>query len=260
MSTGRSPATFGRSARPRSRRGTTSTKVIIADHRRSSSAWAKYADALRRISLAWRSSRTSRSSALIRSRSSLVGPGRSPDRARLPNPAPQRLRRAADLGRDRANRRPLRCVLRAVLEHHPNRAFTNLGENLVDRLLIRHSSSLSRVWSLRQSRGGSLSNFGRISSMICRERSSRRSGLDFRHCMSTTIASHTALPSPLHFRKAECGINWYLCPLALGQAASPTRHARRAKLRAWLTPSSPPIRGCTKHTTLMSPVKRWARD
>ena len=47
--------------------------VDETDHgrdRRSSSAMAKYADALRRISLAWRSSRTSRSSALIRSRSS----------------------------------------------------------------------------------------------------------------------------------------------------------------------------------------------
>ena len=42
--------------------------------RRSSSAWAKYADALRRISLACRSSRFSRSSALSRSRSSLVRP------------------------------------------------------------------------------------------------------------------------------------------------------------------------------------------
>lgn len=41
-------------------------------NRRSSSAWAKYADALRRISLACRSSRFSRSSALIRSRSSVV--------------------------------------------------------------------------------------------------------------------------------------------------------------------------------------------
>ncbi len=45
---------------------------------RSSSAWAKYADALRRISFAWRSSRTSRSSALIRSCSSVVGPERLP--------------------------------------------------------------------------------------------------------------------------------------------------------------------------------------
>lgn len=45
---------------------------------RSSSAWAKYADALRRISFAWRNSRTSRSSALIRSCSSVGGPGRLP--------------------------------------------------------------------------------------------------------------------------------------------------------------------------------------
>ena len=44
-------------------------------HRRSSSAWAKYALALRRISLAWRSSRFSRSSAFKRSRSSVVTPG-----------------------------------------------------------------------------------------------------------------------------------------------------------------------------------------
>src|SRR3954462_11611704 len=55
--------------------------VDDGDHgleRRSSSAIAKYADALRRISLAWRSSRTSRSSVLIRSCSAVVGPARSP--------------------------------------------------------------------------------------------------------------------------------------------------------------------------------------
>ncbi|MDT4844035.1 hypothetical protein FQZ97_779750 [compost metagenome] len=46
--------------------------------RRSSSAWAKYALARRRISLALRSSRFSRSRALMRSRSSVVGPGRWP--------------------------------------------------------------------------------------------------------------------------------------------------------------------------------------
>jgi len=45
---------------------------------RLNSAWAKYADALRWISFAWRSSRTSRSRALIRSRFSAVGPGRWP--------------------------------------------------------------------------------------------------------------------------------------------------------------------------------------
>src|SRR3954453_10795661 len=55
--------------------------VDKGDHglnRRSSSAWAKYADAFRRISFAWRSSRFSRSSALMRSRSSVVGPSRTP--------------------------------------------------------------------------------------------------------------------------------------------------------------------------------------
>src|ERR1700740_2576492 len=46
--------------------------------RRSSSAWAKYADALRRISLARRSSRFSRSSSLIRLRSSVETPPRRP--------------------------------------------------------------------------------------------------------------------------------------------------------------------------------------
>jgi hypothetical protein len=46
--------------------------------RRSSSACAKYADALRRISFARRSSRFSRSSSLSRSRSPLVSPERTP--------------------------------------------------------------------------------------------------------------------------------------------------------------------------------------
>lgn len=45
---------------------------------RSSSAWAKKADALRRISFARRSSLTSRSSSFIRARSSLVRPPRRP--------------------------------------------------------------------------------------------------------------------------------------------------------------------------------------
>src|SRR5690606_18712651 len=46
--------------------------------RRSSSAWAKYAEALRRISLARLSSRFSRSSAFMRSRSLVVTPSRRP--------------------------------------------------------------------------------------------------------------------------------------------------------------------------------------
>src|SRR5207237_9711306 len=46
--------------------------------RRSSSAWAKYADALRRISLACRSSRFSRSRAFSRAAISVVTPGARP--------------------------------------------------------------------------------------------------------------------------------------------------------------------------------------
>ena len=38
-----------------------------------------------------------------------------------PHPVPQRLRRAADLLRDRPNGRPLRVMLALQLEHHPNR-------------------------------------------------------------------------------------------------------------------------------------------
>src|SRR3954452_25284570 len=55
--------------------------VDEGDHgldRRPSSAIAKYADALRRISLAWRNSRFSRSSARMRSCSAVVGPVRRP--------------------------------------------------------------------------------------------------------------------------------------------------------------------------------------
>src|SRR6202011_3666307 len=47
-------------------------------NRRSSAAWAKYADALRRISLACRSSRFSRSRALSLAAISVVRPGAPP--------------------------------------------------------------------------------------------------------------------------------------------------------------------------------------
>jgi transposase InsO family protein len=43
----------------------------------------------------------------------------------LPDPAPQRLGSAADLRRDRADRRPLRGVLPGVFEHHPHRALAD---------------------------------------------------------------------------------------------------------------------------------------
>src|SRR5471030_111657 len=61
--------------------------VDEGDHRlngRSSSAWAKYAEALRRISLAWRSSRFSRSSAFSRSATSPGGPSAAAEPAPPP--------------------------------------------------------------------------------------------------------------------------------------------------------------------------------
>ena len=66
---------------PADRPDTKDVTVIIneRDHLRngrSSSAAAKYALAFFRISLAWRSSRTSRSNSLMRSFSALVGPER----------------------------------------------------------------------------------------------------------------------------------------------------------------------------------------
>ena len=64
--------------------------------RRSSSACAKYADAFRRMSLARRSSRISRSWAFRRSCSSVVSPGRRPV-FRLAHPVSQRLGGTADL-------------------------------------------------------------------------------------------------------------------------------------------------------------------
>ena len=44
----------------------------------------------------------------------------------LPDPATQRLRRAADLGRDRADCRPLRATLPSALQHQPHRPVPNL--------------------------------------------------------------------------------------------------------------------------------------
>src|SRR5688572_5183580 len=110
---------------------------------RSSSAWVKNANALRGISFAWRSSLTSRSSALIRSRSSVVGLGACPGRVRPAGPSPARFRRAADLCRDRADRRPMRGVIALMLEHHPYRVLANLGE-VFRRCFLRHGSSLSK--------------------------------------------------------------------------------------------------------------------
>ena len=108
--------------------------VDEADHhfgRRSSSAWAKYADALRRISFARFSSRFSRSSSFSRCRSS-----RRQARPRWP------LSRSAcrthsrsvsavqpSLLGHRRDRRPLRRMLRAMLSDHPDRALADLRAN-----------------------------------------------------------------------------------------------------------------------------------
>jgi hypothetical protein len=58
---------------------------------------------------------------------------------RPPNPAARRLRRAAELPRDRHHRRPLRGVFTPVLAHHAHGALTNFC-----RQLLCHGSILSR--------------------------------------------------------------------------------------------------------------------
>jgi hypothetical protein len=45
----------------------------------------------------------------------------------FPDPVMQRLRRAADLGRNRGHRRPARRVLAGVIQNHPNRTGPDLG-------------------------------------------------------------------------------------------------------------------------------------
>jgi hypothetical protein len=49
-------------------------------------------------------------------------------------PAPQRLRRAADLAGARHHRLPFRAMIRPVLAHHPDRTVADLGRKLVRRL------------------------------------------------------------------------------------------------------------------------------
>jgi hypothetical protein len=56
----------------------------------------------------------------------------------------QRLRGAADLGRNRCHRRPARRVLAGVIQNHPNRTVPDLRRKLVRRLAC-HGSILSGV-------------------------------------------------------------------------------------------------------------------
>ncbi len=98
---------------------------------------AKYADAFRSISLAWRSSFTSRSSVLA--------PARLPEsRAACASQPEQRLRRASDLAGNRNNRNPLRGVIACMLSYHPNRAFTHLRRVIWSLLLVCHKSTHSK--------------------------------------------------------------------------------------------------------------------
>jgi hypothetical protein len=52
----------------------------------------------------------------------------------LLHPLMQRLRRAADLGGDRRDRRPARGMLAFVIQNHSHRAGADLGRELVGRL------------------------------------------------------------------------------------------------------------------------------
>jgi hypothetical protein len=54
----------------------------------------------------------------------------------------KRLRRTADLPRDRNDRRPSRRVFRFMIQHHPHRAATHFRRKLVRRL-ARHGSTFS---------------------------------------------------------------------------------------------------------------------
>jgi hypothetical protein len=62
----------------------------------------------------------------------------------LLDPIMQRLRRAADLGRNRAYRRPAGGMLALVLQYHPDRPLTDFRRKHVRRL-AHHGSTFSRV-------------------------------------------------------------------------------------------------------------------
>ena len=91
---------------------------------RSSSAWEKKALASFSISLARRNSFTSRSSALMRSRSACVTPSRRPTSTSMfAYPVMQCLWHASDLRGNRFDGRPLRRIFVAVRLHHANCSF-----------------------------------------------------------------------------------------------------------------------------------------
>src|ERR1700677_206470 len=60
------------------------------------------------------------------------------------NPLMQRLGRAADLARNRDQRRPTRRMFMLVIQNHPHRAGSHLRRELI-RCLARHGSTFSTV-------------------------------------------------------------------------------------------------------------------
>jgi hypothetical protein len=132
--------------------------------RRSSSAWAKDALALRRISLAWRSSRTSRSSALIRScpcsSAQPEGPGRAPPAA--PSGAASR---ASSRSWPQSTGSPHtgRCTRRGARKPSGPPARGPLGNKGVFAWSWLHPV---RSWSLRDSRRGSVPTSKRFANTL----------------------------------------------------------------------------------------------
>ena len=114
-------------------------------NRRSSSAWAKYADRLAQdlVGLSKLAVLALQRLQLRRHVGRHAGPLAAVDLGLL-HPLVQRLRRAADLGRDRRDRRPARGMLAFVIQHHPHRAVADLRRKLVRRL-ARHGSTFSGV-------------------------------------------------------------------------------------------------------------------
>lgn len=157
----------GNRQNPADRLDPAGTPMIVdeRDHgfdRRSSFARAKYADALRRISLAWRSSLFSRSSALMRPRSSLVGPTRLP-RSRSTCRTSAAASQLCSRSWPRSSRSPP-TVSRTPRRHPAPLAPLAPEHKASSPPLSSSPSSLHPLngWSLRQTRCGSLLRSGPI--------------------------------------------------------------------------------------------------
>ena len=123
--------------------------------RRSNSAFTKYAEAWRRISLLRRSSRTSRSSSFRRWRSVVLSPPSPPpvSRSCWRKPGTKSLRRAAYLGGDGAESGPLRTIFVLAFQNQTNGPLTDFGGKAG---IFSHPVYLSlRKFSLQDYRCGS---------------------------------------------------------------------------------------------------------